>query len=113
VSVSFSCLSFVFYEEWASVYENIYKLRNVYLKMQNQEILREFASLEESSSFISKNFLSLQKKYGNKFIAVKGPSLLVVAGSFQEVLKELKEKKVDNREVIVQFIPEVGQIILY
>lgn len=81
--------------------------------MQDQEILEEFKLLEESSSFISENFLALQKKYGNKFIAIKDSSVLVSAESFNGLIEEIGAKGIKIEEVIVQFIPALGQIILY
>jgi hypothetical protein len=81
--------------------------------MGNNQILEELKSLEESSSFISKNFLRLQRDFGNKFIAVNKSSILANAESFEGILKEVKERKINQSEIVVQFIPQVGQIILY
>ena len=81
--------------------------------MAEQEILREFRIFETGSSFIAKNFDSLQKKFGGKFVAIKETNVLASANSFQEVLKQVSSIKVNQTEVIIQFIPAEGEIILY
>ena len=81
--------------------------------MENGLLLKDFKTLEESSSFLSKNFTSLQKKFADKFIVVKGTSVLSSSDSFEEIEGELNKKKINPEEVVVQFIPREGQIILY
>jgi len=81
--------------------------------MTEQEILREFKIFETGSSFIAKNFEILQKKFGGNFIAIKETNVLAIASSFQEVLKQVSSIKVNQTEVIIQFIPAEGEIILY
>jgi hypothetical protein len=81
--------------------------------MTDQKLLQEFRSLEAGSMFISENFLTLQKDFGNQFIVVNDSSVLDSAESFQEILKKLEERKINHSEIIIQFIPKVGQIILY
>jgi len=81
--------------------------------MENEQILEQFKSFDEDSNFISKNFTELQKKFGDKFIVVTKSSVLANAESFDKILKKIKEKKLDKGEIVVQFIPREGQIILY
>jgi len=81
--------------------------------MTEQEILKEFRIFETGSSFIAKNFEILQEKFGGKFVAVKENNVLASANLFQEVLKQVNSINVDQTEVIIQFIPAEGEIILY
>lgn len=81
--------------------------------MIEQEILREFRIFETGSSFIAKNFEILQKKFGGRFVAIKETDVLASAESFQEVIKQVSSINVNQNEVIIQFIPAEGEIILY
>jgi hypothetical protein len=81
--------------------------------MTEQEILKEFQILEVGSRFIADNFSSLQKSYGNRFVAIRQDKILVSSGSFLELVQELNLRNVRENEVIVQFIPAKGEIILY
>jgi hypothetical protein len=78
---------------------------------QEEMILQQFDTLEEGSKFISKNFQTLQKNFGDKFIAIQGSKILSNSTSFEELLKNLKNLKLN--EIIIQFIPLKGEIILY
>ncbi len=78
-----------------------------------EEILNEFKALEAGSAFISKNFKNLQKQYPNRFIAVEDSHMIAEAPSFEEISERLKEKNKELNKVIIEFIPQKGEIILY
>lgn len=78
-----------------------------------QELLKDFKSLETGSSFISKNSKEFSQKYEKKFVAVYNSSLIAVDESFEEVIKKVREKNIDPSVVLIEYIPPKGQIILY
>ena len=81
--------------------------------MAEQQILDKFNDLEISSSFISKNYSKLQKEYGEKYIAVKGNEVVASAKSFEELVEEINGIGLHIQDVIIEFIPSEGVIILY
>ncbi len=81
--------------------------------IESQELLREFNIAETGSKFISKNFRDLQKRFGNKFIAIRENKVLSNAESFENILNKVNDLKIQQNEIIIQFIPAKGEIILY
>ncbi|MDO8459824.1 MAG: DUF5678 domain-containing protein [Nanoarchaeota archaeon] len=73
--------------------------------------IQQFNLLEESSSFLSRNFRNLQKEYGNKYIAIKDSKIIAFALSFEDLIKQLHLKKAKRGDVIIEFIPAEGEII--
>ena len=81
--------------------------------MVEQQILEKFNDLEIGSSFISKNYSKLQKEYGDRYIAVRGSEVIASAESFEELIKIINDQGLHIQEVIIEFIPSEGVIILY
>ena len=80
---------------------------------QELQILKEFNTLEVNSKFMSNNFREIRKKYGGAFVAILGGKIIASAVSFQEIMETLKDNKINLLEVIIQFVPKEGEIILY
>ena len=81
--------------------------------MESQQILREFKTLETGSAFLSNKFLDLQNRYGDQFIAIKESKVVAHAPSFDQVKDKIQEQKLGIKELIIEFIPAKGKIILY
>ncbi len=81
--------------------------------MTYEQALDEFKVLENGSAFISKNFKSLQKEYPDMFIAVEDSGILAISSSFVVVVVKLNEKGKEPSKVIIEYIPQKGEIILY
>jgi hypothetical protein len=81
--------------------------------MVEEQIIQEFKSLEISSSFISKNFSKLQKEYGDKYIAVKEEEVIANAKTFEDLVAEINKQGLHIQEVLIDYIPKEGVIILY
>ena len=81
--------------------------------MESEQILSEFEILEENSNFVSKSFKTLQREYPGKYIAVEDGKVLVSADSFEGLYKKIVEMGKSLREVMVEFIPKEGIIVLY
>jgi len=81
--------------------------------MTEQQILSEFKALESGSSFISEKIVEFGQKYPRHFIAVKEDKLLAVGESFEEVLFDIKKMEIDPGSVLIEYIPDKEEIILY
>ena len=78
-----------------------------------QQIINEFKALEAGSSFISEKIVEFGQKYPKQFIAVKENELIFVGKSFEEVLSKVKEKGLEPGSVLIEYIPDKEEIILY
>ena len=81
--------------------------------MVEQELIQEFNELEADSNFISEKSLELSQKYARKFVAVKDREIIAIGDNFEDVLNEIKEKGIDASRVLIEYIPDKGEIILY
>ena len=81
--------------------------------MTEQELIQEFNELEADSNFISEKSLEFSQKYAKKFVAIKNQQIVAVGDEFEEVLNEIKQKGIDPSKVLIEYIPDKGEIILY
>ncbi len=76
-------------------------------------MMEEFKILEESSNFISSHSKEISEKYPRKFIAVYRNQLIVVDENFDNIVIRVKEMGLDTNQVLIEYIPGKGEIILY
>jgi len=81
--------------------------------MTEQQILNEFKELEADSSFISEKSLEFSQKYARKFVAIKDKQVISVGENFEKIIEEVRQKGFDPSQVLVQYIPDKEEIILY
>ena len=81
--------------------------------MAEQELVREFNELEADSNFISEKSLEFSQKYARKFLVIKDQRIIAIGDNFEDVLNEIKEKGIDASRVLIEYIPDKGEIILY
>lgn len=81
--------------------------------MIEQQIINELEGLEVDSSFISRRIGEFCHKYPKQFIAVKDDKLIVVGKSFEDVLNKVREKGLKLSSVLIEYIPDKEEIILY
>ena len=81
--------------------------------METDKLLQGFKRLEVESSFISNNFVKLQEQFADCFIAIEGSKVIDFAKSFQELSSNLQMKGKKLNEVLIDFIPRKGIIVLY
>ena len=81
--------------------------------MEEQELIQEFNELEADSNFISERSLELSQKYARKFLAIKDKRIIAIGDNFENVLNEIKEKGIDASRVLIEYIPDKSEIILY
>lgn len=80
--------------------------------MKNQ-ILEKFHSLEIGSTFIGKNIEILEKKHPDQFVAVNKNKIVAHNKDLEILMKKVKEKGEDTKEIIIEFIPVKDEIILF
>ncbi|MEK6927983.1 MAG: DUF5678 domain-containing protein [Nanoarchaeota archaeon] len=81
--------------------------------MENSEVLQEFKALEIGSSFITKNFRILQEMYPNQFIAIEDGKVLVNNSNVEELITSLRSINREPSQILIEFIPQKGIIVLY
>ena len=81
--------------------------------MIEQELIQEFNELEVDSNFISEKSLEFSQKYARKFVAIKDKKIIAIGDNFENVLNDIKKKGIDPSRVLIEYIPDKGEIILY
>ena len=81
--------------------------------MTEQELIQEFNELEADSNFISEKSSEFSQKYARKFVAIKDRDIIAVGDNFEDVLNEIKDKGIDASRVLIEYISDKGEIILY
>jgi len=81
--------------------------------MTEQELVKEFDELEIDSRFISNNGSEFSHKYARKFVAIKDQQVIAMGDNFENVLDDIKKKGIDPSRVLIEYIPDKGEIILY
>ncbi len=56
--------------------------------------------------------VSLPEKYAGKFIARIGDRIIAYGDTLEDVLRKVREKGYDPREVIVDYVPEEDVILI-
>ena len=85
----------------------------MFLLNMEQQLTSEFEELEVDTKFISAKMEELSRKYNKQFIAVKGGQLIATGKTFDEVLDKVKKIGVDPASVLIEYLPDKGEIILY
>jgi len=81
--------------------------------MIEQQFANEFRELEADSDFISGKIAEFSQKYPRQFIAIKDRQIIAIGDSFEGVLDKVKEKGLEPGSVLIEYIPDKGEIILY
>ena len=65
---------------------------------------------KENLKWFQNNFSEIREKYGGKQIAIKDKKVVAVADSGIALLEDLKNKKIDDSDVIIERIIPKGEI---
>ncbi len=82
---------------------------NINNMLTNIELLN---SSEESLEWFNENFSSIQDKYSNKIIAIKDKQIIASASNIDLLFKILKEKEIDESEVLIEVISPKNEIVI-
>ena len=77
--------------------------------MEEQVLLEKF---ESNGMWLNEHYDEIYRKYRNEFVAVKDRRIIAHNSDFEDLLKELKAKRIDLREVLVEYISEKGYEII-
>ena len=77
--------------------------------MEEQVLLEKF---ESNGIWLNEHYDEIYRKYRNEFVAVKDRRIIAHNSDFEDLLKELKAKRIDLREVLVEYISEKGYEII-
>ena len=61
--------------------------------------------------WLNQNLLQIRKDFNNQFIAINGKRIVANAATLDAVMAELKKKRIDLSNTIVQRISTVRQIL--
>ncbi len=81
--------------------------------MTEQELIQEFNELEADSNFVSEKSLEFSQKYARKFVAIKDKQIIAIGDEFEKLLNEIRDRGIDPSRVLIEYIPDKGEIILY
>ena len=71
-----------------------------------------FENAEKNLTFFNVHFKEFEMKYPNQFVAVSGANLVAVGETPDSVLKEINEKRIDKSNLLIEFIPVPGSILV-
>jgi len=77
--------------------------------MEEKQIFEE---AQKNKEFLDKNFKIFEKEYPNKFIAVSGANVVGTGETPDAVFEIINQKKIDKSNVLVEFIPIAGSILI-
>ena len=81
--------------------------------MKQEQLSEAFKEFENASRFVSQNYEQLQQKYGDRYVAVRDAGIVAVAPTFHELLAMLEKQGLEARDVIIEFFPAKGTIVVY
>jgi len=65
---------------------------------------------EENLEWFKENFSKIQERYPGKVIAIKDKKIIDSTKNSQQLLESLKNKRIDDSEVIIERISPKGEI---
>ncbi|HLC31300.1 MAG TPA: DUF5678 domain-containing protein [Candidatus Nanoarchaeia archaeon] len=76
----------------------------------NIELITE---TEENIDWFNENYPQLQQKYAGTLIAIKNKTVVGIAKNAIDLLNALKEKSIDETEVLIEIIPPSNEITIF
>ena len=77
--------------------------------MSDIELLNES---EENLEWFQSNFSEIGKKFLNRFIAIKDKEIVADSDNLDNLLKLLKERKIDDSETLIEAITSKKSIVV-
>lgn len=71
-----------------------------------------FKNAEKNLIFFNTHFNEFEMKYPNQFVAISGANLVAVGETPDSVLKEVNEKRINKSDLLIEFIPLPGSILV-
>lgn len=78
----------------------------------NMRELQIMKSAEKNLNFLNENFKEIETKYPNKFIAISGAQIVAFGNTPDSVIEEVEKKRISKSDLLIEFIPVVGSILM-
>lgn len=87
---------------------------NFMATLSGEEMIEKgFQAMEKNNKYMAKNYKKIEKEFGGKIVAVSNGEIKCWGKTTAEVIKKLKKDKIDPNTVLIEFVPEAGEIILF
>ena len=71
-----------------------------------------FRQAEKNKTYFDNNFKDLENKYPEKFIAISGANLVGVMDNVDALIDLVESKGIERSNVLIEFIPSPGSILV-
>ncbi len=78
--------------------------------LQNIE-LQMLQSTKQDLKWLNENYASVLNAYDNQFVAIKDQRPVASASSLEDLLKELKRKKIDPLSTLIKYMSKASIIL--
>ena len=75
------------------------------------EILELLKKSEREIEWLDQNFEMISKEYDQKFVAIKEGKVVAIGTDMEEIIKNLKAKKIDPSVTLIKFISSVPIVL--
>jgi len=75
-----------------------------------KQVMQLLNEVDSDLTWFKDNFEKLKDSYDNMFIAIKNGRVLTAGENMDELINELKKKKVGSGDVIIQFVSSIPVI---
>lgn len=76
-------------------------------KKMDQQIIQLLNEADSDLIWFKEHFEELKKSYDNKFVAIKNGRIVGSDNDLKKLLKDLKKKEIDPKNVLIQFISSI------
>lgn len=80
--------------------------------LETQETIQKLRDFAKSATMVSSSYQRLIEEYESQWIGVYIEKVVANAGTLDELIEKLKEKKIPPGETVVQFITEEQQTLI-
>ena len=71
-----------------------------------------FLKAEKNLEFFNEHFNEFEIKYPNKFVAISGANLVAMGETPDAIFEKIDEQDIDRSDVLIEFIPLAGSILI-
>lgn len=74
-------------------------------------MLRLLESAEKDAQWLDRNYSKLLTKYPDHFVAIHDGNFVDASQKFEELISELKNKKLNPAEIMIEFVSKIKRIL--
>lgn len=76
--------------------------------MKEVSPLQLIEKIERDSKWLQSNYIKIQEKHENEFIAIEEGKIIAHANEFETVIKKLKAQGKNPAHILIEFVPKKG-----